>query len=152
MASIENKVKELIEPIIIELGYSLYDVIYEKEGKDFYLRVFIDSEKGISIDDCENVNNAITDKLDEKDIIKEMYFLEVSSCGLERVLRTDEHLKNQLENEINVKLYKTLEGKKEYTGILKKFDDKFITIKTDEKELEINRKDISQLKTIYNWK
>ncbi len=152
MSSIEENVKKIIKPIIENLNYSLYDVIYEKEGKDYYLRIFIDSKKGISLDDCEKVNNAITDVLDEKDVIKDMYFLEVSSCGLERLIRTDEHLKEQIGNEINVKLYKALSGNKEHIGILKKYDEKNITIEIDEKDLEINRKDISQLKTIYNWK
>ena len=152
MANIEDKVKEIIEPIIVGLGYTLYDIIYEKEGKDFYLRIFIDSLKGISLDDCESVSNAITDKLDEMDIIKDMYFLEVSSCGLERVLRKDEHLKNELGNEVELKLYKPLNGKKQYNGILEAFSSDTITLQIDNKQHKIQRKDISQIKTLFNWK
>ena len=89
--NIETKVENLLKPIIENLGYELYDVLYVKEGKDYYLRVVIDSSKGIDLDDCEKVNNAINDILDEADYIKEQYFLEVSSPGLERLLRKDKH-------------------------------------------------------------
>lgn len=79
MTNIEKKVENLIINKIEKLGYELYDVEYVKEGKDYYLRIYIDSEKGISLDDCEKVNNAINDLLDSADYIKEQYFLEVSS-------------------------------------------------------------------------
>ena len=151
MANIEDKVNEIIKPIITKLGYMLYDVVYEKEGKEYYLRVFIDGKKGISLDDCELVSNAITDKLDEIDIIKDMYFLEVSSCGLERVLRKDEHFQSQLGNQIELKLYKPLNGQKQHNGILKKFNDNIITVEIDKNDFEIQRKDIAQVKTLYNW-
>ena len=77
--NIESKVEKLLEDIIKNLGYELYDVRYEKEGKDYYLRIIIDKLEGININDCETVNNAINDILDEADYIKEQYFLEVSS-------------------------------------------------------------------------
>ena len=79
MTNIESKVECLIQKKIENLGYELYDVEYVKEGKDYFLRIYIDSSKGISLDDCEKVNNEITDLLDEADYIKEQYFLEVSS-------------------------------------------------------------------------
>lgn len=79
LTNIEKKVENLIINEIEKLGYELYDVEYVKEGKDYYLRIYIDSEKGISLDDCEKVNNAINDLLDSADYIKEQYFLEVSS-------------------------------------------------------------------------
>ncbi len=79
MASIEEKVEVLVRPIIEDLGYELYDVEYTKEGKNYFLRIFIDKKEGIDLNDCEKVNNAINDKLDEKNYIKEQYFLEVSS-------------------------------------------------------------------------
>lgn len=79
MTNIESKVEELIVKPIEKLGYELYDVEYIKEGKDYFLRIYIDSNKGISLDDCEKVNNEITDLLDSADYIKEQYFLEVSS-------------------------------------------------------------------------
>lgn len=79
LTNIESKVEELIIKPIEKLGYELYDVEYVKEGKDYFLRIYIDSNKGISLDDCEKVNNEITDLLDSADYIKEQYFLEVSS-------------------------------------------------------------------------
>ena len=152
MASIEEKVEKLIEPIIEKIGYELYDVEYAKEGKNFFLRIFIDNEKGIDLSDCEKVNDAITEILDDVDYIKEQYFLEVSSPGVERVLRKDKHLEKNIGQEINVKLFKKDEnGKKEYTGILKGFDEKDIKIEEINKEFKIERKNISQIKTVYNW-
>ena len=152
MANIEEKVEKLVEPIIEEIGYELYDVEYAKEGKNYFLRIFIDNEKGIDLNDCEKVNDAITDILDEENYIKEQYFLEVSSPGIERVLRKDKHLKQNIGEQINIKLFKKDEnGKKEYLGKLKEFDDFKIVIEQDENEIQIERKNISQIKTVYNW-
>ena len=152
MASIEERVAKLVEPVIEEIGYELYDVEYAKEGKNYFLRIFIDNEKGIDLNDCEKVNDAITDILDEENYIKEQYFLEVSSPGIERVLRKDKHLEQNIGKLINVKLFKKDEnGKKEYLGKLKKFDDFKIVIEQDEDEIQIERKNISQIKTVYNW-
>lgn len=152
MASIEEKVEKLVEPLIKNIGYELYDVEYAKEGKNYFLRIFIDNEKGIDLNDCEKVNDAITDILDEKNYIKEQYFLEVSSPGIERVLRKDKHLKQNIGKEISIKLFKKDEnGKKEYVGKLKEFDDLKIIIEQDEKEKQVERKNISQIKTVYNW-
>lgn len=152
MANIEERVEKLVEPIIEKIGYELYDVEYAKEGKNYFLRIFIDNEKGIDLNDCEKVNNAITDILDDENYIKEQYFLEVSSPGVERILRKDKHLKQNIGQQINIKLFKKDEnGKKEYTGKLKEFNEQHIKIKQEEKELEIERKNISQIKTVYNW-
>ena len=152
MANIEEKVEKLVEPIIEKIGYELYDVEYAKEGKNYFLRIFIDNEKGIDLNDCEKVNDAITDILDEENYIKEQYFLEVSSPGIERVLRKDKHLKQNIGEQINIKLFKKDEnGKKEYLGKLKEFDDFKIVIEQDENEIQIERKNISQIKTVYNW-
>ena len=152
MANIEEKVEKLVEPIIEKIGYKLYDVEYSKEGKNYFLRIFIDNEKGIDLNDCEKVNDAITDILDEENYIKEQYFLEVSSPGVERVLRKDKHLEQNTGKQINIKLFKKDEnGKKEYLGKLKEFDDLKIIIEQDENEIQVERKNISQIKTVYNW-
>ena len=108
MANIEEKVENLLGGIIQDLGYELYDVIYEKEANDYYLRIFIDKPEGIDLNDCEKVNNAITDKLDEADYIKEQYFLEVSSPGLERILRKEKHLETNLGKEVVLHLFKPI--------------------------------------------
>lgn len=151
MASIETKIEALIEPIILKLNYELYDVEYSKEGKDYYLRVYIDNKKGINLDDCEKVNNAISNILDEADYIKEQYFLEVSSCGLERVLRKDKHLASNIGKNIEINLFKSLDGKKQYRGILNSFDKEIITIIIEDLQKKIERKKIAQIKTIYEW-
>lgn len=150
MANIEEKVENLISKTINDLGYDLYDVEYLKEGKDYFLRIYIDSEKGIDLDDCEKVSNSVNELIDKEDYIKEQYFLEVSSSGVERVLRKDKHLKANLEKEVNVKLFRGVNGKKQYKGILKDFDENSITIFDDE-EIKIDRKNVSQIKTVYNW-
>lgn len=152
MAKIEEKVEELLKEVIKNLGYELYDVEYVKEGKDYFLRVFIDKKDGIDIEDCEKVNNSINDLLDKADYIKEQYFLEVSSPGVERVLRKDKHLQSAIGTLIEVKLFKPVEKNKQYQGILKTFNNQTVTLQiSEEKDIEIQRKDISLIKTVYNW-
>lgn len=149
--NIETRVEELLKSIIENIGYELYDVRYEKEGKDYYLRIIIDKPEGIDINDCENVNNAINDILDEADYIKDQYFLEVSSPGLERILRKDKHFEKQIGNEINLKLFKAIDKQKELIGILEEYNKDELTIKVDDKTLKINLKDIAIAKTVFNW-
>ena len=149
MASIEERVESLIKQKIENIGYDLYDVEYSKEGKNYFLRIFIDKPEGIDLNDCEKVNDEINELLDEADYIKEQYFLEVSSPGIERVLRKDKHLEKNIGKEVNIKLFKKDEkGKKEYQGVLKEFNDHVIII---EDNISIERKNIAQIKTIYNW-
>ena len=128
MTSLEKKIFEELEPIINGLNISLYDVIYEKEGKDFYLRIFIEKDGGVDISDCENVNNAINDILDEKDFIKGHYYLEVSSAGLEKTLRLDKHFENNIGNKIQISLYKPINNSKNVIGILKDYDDEKVIV------------------------
>ena len=151
MTNIESKVEKLIAPRIENLGYELYDVEYVKEGKDYYLRIYIESENGISLDDCEKVSNEITDILDKEDYIKEQYFLEVSSTGVEKVLKKDKHLEDNIGTEVQVKLFKPINKNKQYQGILKNFNEDEVIIETNEEERALERKNISQIKTIYNW-
>ena len=161
LTKLEGRVEKLLKDTIESLGYELYDVEYVKEGKNYFLRIYIDKPEGIDLNDCEKVNDAISDRLDEANYIKEPYFLEVSSPGVERVLRKDKHLEQNRGEEIEIKLFKKDEnGKKEYQGILKNFDeDKIILeqIKQGKEEpnqvqnVEIERKDIAHIKTIYHW-
>ena len=151
MASIEERVEGLLEPTINNLGYELYDVEYAKEGKDYFLRIFIDKPEGIDLNDCEKVNDAINDLLDEADYIKDQYFLEVSSPGIERILRKDKHLAANIGTLVEVKLFKAIEKQKVLQGILKEFSKEKIVLETEDGELEIERKDISVIKTVYNW-
>lgn len=151
MAKIEERVENLIGPRIESLGYRLYDVEFVKEGKDFYLRVYIDKDSGISLEDCEAVSNGINEVLDEADYIKEQYFLEVSSPGVERVLKKDRHLKENIGNKVQVKLFKPLAGKKVFEGLLESFSDDNICIKVESQILEIERSNIGQIKTVFDW-
>ena len=149
MASIEEKVEALLKSKIESIGYELYDVEYSKEGKNYFLRIFIDKPEGIDLQDCEKVNNEINNLLDEADYIKDQYFLEVSSPGIERILKKDKHLKQNIGEEVCVKLFRKDEnGNKEYQGILKGFNENSIML---ENEIKIERKNIAQIKTIYNW-
>lgn len=149
LASIEERVEKLLSEKIESIGYELYDVEYSKEGKNYFLRIFIDKPDGIDLNDCEKVNNEINEILDKADYIKDQYFLEVSSPGIERIIRKEKHLKKYIGNEVNIKLFKKDEqGKKEYQGILKNFDQDSIEL---EQNIKIQRKNIAQIKTVYNW-
>ena len=149
--NIEKKVEELLKPDIEKMNYDLYDVIYEKEGKDYYLRIFIDKPEGIDINDCEKVNNEINDILDEADYIKEQYFLEVSSPGVERLLRKEKHFQSQIGNDISIKLFKPINKQKELIGTLVEYNKDELTIKVSDETIKINSKDIAVTKTIFNW-
>ncbi len=151
MASIEEKVETLLKGRIEELGYELYDVEYAKEGKNYFLRIFIDNEKGIDLNDCEKVNDGIMDLLDEADYIKEQYFLEVSSPGIERILKKDRHFDLSLGEEIEVNLFKPINKKKTLDGILTGYDESSITMMYENDEITIERKNISLMKLKYNW-
>ncbi len=151
MSKIEEKVEKLLKDKIENIGYDLYDVEYIKEGPSYYLRIYIDNEKGIDLNDCEKVSNEINETLDQADYIKEQYYLEVSSPGIERTLRKEKHLEKNIGKQVEIKLYKKdNKGKKEYTGKLEKYDNETITIETNEK-IQIERKNISQIKTVYEW-
>ena len=164
MANIEEKVENLIKKPIEDLGYMLYDVQYVKEGQNYFLRVFIEKQDGsIDLNDCEKVNAGINDILDTADYIKEQYFLEVSSTGLEKVLRKDIHLKQNIGNEVQVNLFKPIENEsnvknkkqnkqKEIIGRLQEFNEENIVLVSEEgKIINIERKNISQIKTVYDW-
>ena len=151
MASIEEKVESLIIDKINDLEYELYDIHYVKEGKDYFLRIFIDKPEGIDLNDCEKVNNAINELLDEADYIKDLYFLEISSPGIERILRKDKHLEDNIDSLVEVKLFKPIEKQKVLQGILKQYNKEKIIIEVEEKKIEIIRKDISVIKTVYEW-
>lgn len=150
MAKIEEKVESLVKDKIEKIGYELYDVIYTKEGSNKILRIVIDSEKGISLDDCEKVNNEIKETIDEVNPIEEQYFLEISSPGIERLLRKDWQLKKFKGEEVNIKLFKKDEnGKKEYTGTLGDITENTLDVETEGENTTIDRKIISQVKTVY---
>lgn len=151
MSKIEDQVENLLKDKIESLGYYLYDVEYVKEGAEYYLRIYIDKSTGIDLNDCEKVSNEINDILDQADLIKEQYFLEVSSPGIERNLKKDKHFEQNIGQKVNVKLFKKDQnGKNEYEGILKAFNQKEILIE-ENGIINIDRKNIAKVKTIYDW-
>ena len=151
MANLEESVESLIKKRVEDIGYELYDVIYLKEGKNYILRIVIDKPEGITLEDCEKVNNEITDMIDEANYIKKQYFFEISSPGLERVLRKGWQLKKYIGKEVEIRLFKKDENNfKQYDGILKSVENDYLEIEQEEKIYKIDRKNISQVKTIYN--
>ena len=147
MAKVEESVWKHVEPKVNELGYEIYDIEYLKEGTSWYLRIYIDKEDGISINDCEIVSREIDGLIDELNPIKTPYSLEVSSPGVERTLRRDEHFNKYLNTEVEVSLFKPLNGEKKIKGTLMSFNEN--ELKVD--NLSIDRKDISVIKTVYNF-
>lgn len=142
----ENKTEALLQPIATAQGVEIYDVEYVKEGSDYYLRAYIDKTEGVSILDCENVSRALSDVLDQEDFIPDAYILEVSSPGLGRTLKKDRHLAHSIGQEVEIKLYKPLEGNKEFSGVLKSFDKEDIVITEDAGDRTFARNDIAVIR------
>lgn len=142
-----DKVMNLIKPIVMELNYELYHLELVREGRDNYLRIYIDKETGeISLQDCEKVSRAVSTVLDVEDPIEEGYCLEVSSPGMERILHTDVHLKKYTGQDVLIKISGLLNGKKEYEGQLVNFNNEELNIKNDnEEEISIPREKISNV-------
>lgn len=113
---------DIVKPVVDKLNFELVDIEYKKEGKDWYLRVYIDKDGGITIDDCQMLSEILSEKLDEKDPINHSYILEVSSPGLDRPLKKDKDFEKFKGRKINIKLFEALNGRKEFTGTLKDFD------------------------------
>ena len=143
MANAAEKVYGLIKETVEAEGVSLWDVRFLKEGASWYLRVFIDSPNGISIDDCTNVSHAIDPIIDEADPIDVSYYLEVCSPGLERELTRPNHFEKSVGKTVKIKLYKAIDGVKELTGILKSAAER-VVIETDNAEYSLDYKDISK--------
>ena len=148
MSKIETRVEELALPVAQELGLSLYDVEYKKEGADWYLRIYISKEDGVGIDDCEAMSRRMSDLLDEHDPIPEAYILEVSSPGIERVLKKDTHFEGAIGEEVEVKLFSPIDGKKSITGILSAHDGKTVTL---DETVTIEKEKCAQVKTVFHF-
>ena len=147
--SVRETVREAIEPTVTELGYSIWDITYSKIGADYHLEITIDSEEGINIEDCEKVHRAIDPILDECDPIEGFYYLEVSSPGVERELRTDEHIIASLGSKVEAKLFTAKDGAKSIVGILESFEDGRVTIASEIGKVELSRSEISRLTTVF---
>jgi len=141
----EAKTEELLKPITEKCGVEIYDVEYVKEAGENYLRAYIDKPGGVTIDDCEAVSRLLSDELDKKDFIEEGYILEVSSPGLGRTLKKDRHLEKSIGQEVDVKTFKPIEKVREFTGILKSFDEKTITISENGADRIFQRNEIAKI-------
>ena len=124
----EQKAEALLLPIIEANNFELVDVEYVKEGSNWYLRAYIDKEGGISVDDCEVVSRAFSDKLDEEDFIDDAYIMEVSSPGLGRPLKKEKDYKRSMGKELEIRTYRAINREKEFYGILKSYDENSFTI------------------------
>lgn len=147
-ANTEKRIEELIQPTVTEMGYELVDVEFVKEGPNWYLRIFIDKEGGVTIDDCEAVSKTLEKIFDEKDPIEQAYFLEISSPGIDRPLKKKEDFIKYNGEMVDVKLYKPYEGSKEYTGKLVGYDenDETVTIEVDDKNIAFTKKEIAGIR------
>lgn len=126
-----TQIYEMVKPISDELNYEIYHIEYVKENGEYYLRIYIEKEGGITLSDCEALSRRVSDLMDEKDPIPEAYFLEVSSPGLNRTLFTEAHYKRFVGREVMVKLAKAIDGKKSVKGILKEVNEENIIIEAD---------------------
>lgn len=149
--NIAGCVWELCEPVAESLGYRIWNVEYVREGADMYLRITIDSDGGIDIDDCERMTRAVDPVIDEADPIEGAYFLEVSSPGVERVLTLDDHFSRMAGETVEIKLYKAVDGKKTVTGTLVGRDSDDIILALDGEEVKIGRRDAARVTTVYDW-
>ena len=127
-----NEIYEMVKPIADELNYDIYHVEYVKENGELYLRIYIEKDGGITLSDCEALSRRVSDLMDEKDPIKDPYFIEVSSPGLNRTLFTEEHYKRFIGREVMVKFTKSVDGKKNIKGILKEVNEDSIVVEADQ--------------------
>ncbi|MEG0129157.1 ribosome maturation factor RimP [Clostridium sp.] len=137
--SLELTIEEFTAPLVESLGYELVDIEYIKEDGEWYLRFYIDSENGIQIEDCAAVSRAVGDRLDEVDPIKESYYLEVSSPGLDRPLKKESDFIKYNGKKIKIKFYKPFMDKKFVDGILNGYTDNNIIITIDNNNIEIDK-------------
>lgn len=143
MAKVTDLTANLAAPIAEQQGCTLWDVEYVKEAGTWILRVYIDKEGGVSINDCEAVSRPLSDKLDEVDPIEGSYTLEVSSAGADRVLKKPDHFAAFLGSEVEVRLYRPIEGRKEYVGVLAGYENGNVTL---EGGLCFEKKDVAQVR------
>ena len=127
-----NEIYEMVKPIADDLNYDISHVEYVKENGELYLRIYIEKDGGITLSDCEALSRRVSDLMDEKDPIKDPYFLEVSSPGLNRTLFTEEHYKRFIGREVMVKFTKSVDGKKNIKGILKEVNEDSIVVEADQ--------------------
>ena len=149
--NIASTVRELITPVADELGYMIWDVEYVKEGADMILRITIDKDEGIDIEDCEKMSRAIDPVIDEADPIETSYRMEVSSPGVERTLTRPEHFEKCIGEQVEVRLYAPVNGQKQIVGTLSGADDKSITVTVGEESVTLAKSAVAKAATVFEW-
>ena len=147
----EAKTEALLQPLVDANGFELVDVEYVKEAGNWYLRAYIDKPGGIAVDDCEVISRALSDLLDKEDYISDSYILEVSSPGLGRPLKKEKDFARSIGKEIEVRTYRAIEGQKEFTGILKEYDQDSFTIVMDESEMTFKRSETALVRLAFDF-
>lgn len=151
LSKIEKITYDLALPVVNAEGYEIYDVEYVKEGPHWFLRLFIDRSEGVNVDDCETISRALSSIMDEKDYVQTNYFLEVSSPGIERNLRQEEHFEAALGEKVRIKLYKDIDGSKEIEGELLSADSSVINVQTLNAQVEIDKKNIAKANIMFDF-
>ncbi len=147
----ESRTEELLLPITDRFSVEIYDVEYVKEGGEWYLRAYIDKPGGVNINDCENVSRALSERLDQEDFIEEAYILEVSSPGLGRTLKKEKHFQKVMGQDVEVKTYRPVDGRKEFTGVLQGYENGNVTILTEEGERVFEKTEVALVKLAFDF-
>jgi ribosome maturation factor RimP len=149
---VEQRCEALVQPILDVNGFELWDVEYVREGANNYLRVYADKEGGITIDDCVTISRALEEKLDAEDFIEDAYILEVSSPGLGRPLKRERDFARSIGESVDIKLYQAVNQQKEFTGVLKTYDDLTVTIELEDGEMQVfERTSIARIRLAFDF-
>ncbi len=140
-----QQIEEMVKSPIEDMDYELYHLEYIKEDNEYYLRIYIDSPKGISLEDCEKVSRRVSDIIDEKDPIKDQYYLEISSPGINRFLYTKKHYEDNLGKKVKIRATTAIEGKKLFEGILESYEEDLIKVKINDNIINVP---LDKIKTI----
>lgn len=142
-----SAVRAIAEPIAQRLGLEIWDIRFLKEGTGWFLRIFIDKDGGVGIDDCVEMSRALNDPLDEADLIEQAYCLEVSSPGVERELVRSEHFQKYLGAPVKLKTIRPVDGKREFSGVLEDYDNGLATVRLEDGSgLTISKKETAWIK------
>ena len=148
----ESRVEKFLIPIMEENNFELVDVEYVKEAGTWYLRAYIDKEGGFTVDDCEMVSRRLSDWLDKEDFIDDSYILEVSSPGLGRPLKKERDFARSIGAEVEIRTYRMVEGRKEFTGVLEKYDSESVTVSyEDGTKQNFDRKEIALIRLAFDF-
>ena len=142
----EKKAEALLAPIVEQAGFELVDVEYVKEAGNWYLRGYVDKEGGITVNDCEAVSRAFSDRLDEEDFIEDSYIMEISSPGLDRPLKKEKDFARSMGKEVEIRTYRPIEKQKEFYGTLTAYDNSSVTIEEETQTRTFDGKDIALIR------